>query len=242
MIKNNNKLLCLLALACLIGALSVTKAYAYKVQPMVAEMAPVGKNAQLTLRVENNDSEPLTLEMVPLKVLINSSGNIEYIPADDDLLIIPVTTVLQAGRSQAVMVRYLGEPDISQSQAYSIGFRQVPVAVTGQSATKLSLAVNFNTLVNVVPANAKASLAVENINFKDELWQITINNSGNRYVRLSNTQWRVSDGEKSLLLSKEQLSELVSGSLILPNSSRTFTMKPIETLSMDKLNIEIEIK
>ncbi|AZG36672.1 MULTISPECIES: fimbrial biogenesis chaperone [Shewanella] len=241
MIKNNKKISCLLALACLIGALGVTKVYAYKVQPMVAEMEPVGRNAQLTLRVENNDSEPLTLEMVPLKVLINSSGNIEYIPADDDLLIIPVTTVLQAGRSQAVMVRYLGEPDISQSQAYSIGFRQLPVTVSGQSATKLSLAVNFNTLVNVVPANAKAILAVENISFKDNNWQVTINNSGNRYVRLSNTQWRVSDGVKSLQLTKEQLSELVSGSLILPNSSRTLTMQPIETLSMDKLNIEIEM-
>jgi len=242
MIKNNNKLSCLLVLACLISTFGVPMVYAYKVQPMVAEMTPFGKNSQLTMRIENNDNEPLTLEMVPLKVLINASGKIEYTPAEEDLLIIPFTTVLKPGRSQAVMVRYLGEPDIFESQAYSIGFRQVAVALTGEGASKLSLAVNFNTLVNVVPANTKASLSAENINFKDEHWQVTINNSGNRFARLSNTKWSVSDGENSLQLTKEQLSELVSGSLILPNSSRVLTIKPIETLSMDKLNIEIEMK
>lgn len=242
MLKNNKKLSCLLTLACLISAFNVPLTYAYKVQPMVAEMTPFGKGSQLTMRVENNDSEPLTLEMVPLEVIINASGEIEYIPAEEDLLIIPVTVVLKPGRSQAVMVRYLGEPDISESQAFSIGFRQVSVAIMGEGESKLTMAVNFNTLVNVVPANAKAILVAENINFKDQHWQVTINNSGNRFARLSNTKWSVSDGRKSLQLTKEQLSALVSGSFILPNSSRTFPIKPIDTLSMDKLNIEIEMR
>ncbi|MFT5706405.1 MAG: fimbrial chaperone protein [Oceanospirillaceae bacterium] len=239
MIKSNN--ISFLALLCISTMFLAPVANAYKVQPMVAEMAPIGKKAQLSLRLENNDSESLTVEMVPLKLILNASGQVEYIPADDDLLIIPVTAVLKPGRSQAVMVRYLGQPDITQSEAYSVGFRQIPVNIEGQESSQVSMAVNFNTLINVVPANAKPNLAVEKMILKDGQWHITINNSGNSYTRLSHTQWLVSDGVTSVKLNKEKLAELVSGNLFLPNSSRTLTIKPIEKLSMDNLDIKINI-
>lgn len=230
-----------LALVCITAIFIAPSVNAYKVQPMVAEMTPMGKKAQLSLRLENNDSESLTVEMVALKVILNASGELEYIPADDDLLIIPVTAVLKPGRSQAVMVRYLGEPEITQSEAYSVGFRQIPVTLEGEDASQLSMAVNFNTLINVVPANVKANLAVENINLKDDKWHISINNLGNRFTRLSHTQWLVSDGTNSVTLNKDKLAELVSGNLFLPNSSRTLIIKPIENFTMDKLDIKINI-
>ncbi|MDO6774830.1 molecular chaperone [Shewanella sp. 3_MG-2023] len=240
MIKNMTKS-CLVAMVSLIIVFSLPNAFAYKVQPMVAEMSPVGKKAQLNLRIENNDSESLTVEMIPLQLVINNSGKIEYIPAEDDLLIIPVTAILKPGHSQAVMVRYLGEPDIAESKAYSVGFRQIPITMEGDNISQVKMGVNFNTLINVVPTNTKANLLVKELKLIDGEWKITINNSGNRYVRLSETQWQVSDGANSLQLNKEQLSELLNGNLFLPNSSRTLTMKPIESFSMDKIEIKIEI-
>ena len=212
---------------------------AYQVQPMSAEIQPTGKNSQYSLRVENTDSFPLTLEFLPKKVLQDKFGNNTLTPADDDLLVIPMTAVIQPGKTQTIMVRYLGEPQLTQSQIYSIEVNQVSVELADQSSSEVSLAFNFNTLLNVVPLNAQAKLQTTTLQKDGDEWTLEVINSGNRFAKITETEWLLSDGISSTRLNRKNINQFVDGKLILPNASRVFKIKQIEGLDMSKTKVEI---
>ncbi|MCV5978794.1 hypothetical protein OFO29_41270, partial [Escherichia coli] len=70
---------------------------------MSAEMAPLGKRAQMTMRVENTSTVPLTVELQPYFMTMDEYGNETIVPADEELLVIPVTAIIEPGRAQSVM-------------------------------------------------------------------------------------------------------------------------------------------
>ncbi len=215
--------------------------HAFKVMPMVAEMAPLGKNSQLSMRVENTGKSSLTVEMVPLSLTLDQYGNETLVSAEDELLILPVTAIIEPGRSQSILVRYLGDPSISKSKAYRVSFRQVQVERRDINAASIGVLINFDTLINVRPENTKPILDVVDIRENNNQWEVDINNSGQSYGRLSNTNWRLSDSKKSQFWNSKMIGNNVTGSLILPNSTRTFTMNPQDNLNIESLNIEIEL-
>ncbi len=212
---------------------------AYQVQPMSAEIEPVGKNSQYSLRVENTDSFPLTLEFLPLKVSQDKFGHNTLTPADDDLLVIPMTAVIQPGKTQTIMVRYLGDPLLTQSQIYSIEVKQVSVELAGQNESEVSLAFNFNTLLNVVPLNAKADLHVNSMQQDGNIWNVEVTNKGNRFAKITETEWLLNDGKNTVRLNRKNINQFVDGKLILPNASRVFKVKQIDNLNMNSTKVEI---
>ncbi|NMH60469.1 molecular chaperone [Alteromonas ponticola] len=212
-------------------------AVAYKVEPMTADIEPVGKRSQMTMRIHNTSPTPLTVELHPYSMNMDTAGNETTTPAEDEILIIPMTTIVPPGRSQAVMVRYLGDPVIKQSKTYRINVKQVSLPDAFSAKPRVELLIHFNTLLNVVPKDAKPELHVNRVIAKDDSWQLEVSNIGNKYGRVSKTEWRISDGTQSLTLNGFDAKDLVEGSLVLPNSTRTFVMKPIE--SFDAENIKI---
>ncbi len=42
-------------------------ANAYKVEPMVAEIEPIGNRAQMSMRIDNTSRVPLTVELYPFQ-------------------------------------------------------------------------------------------------------------------------------------------------------------------------------
>ncbi|MDN3683410.1 hypothetical protein QW180_01430 [Vibrio sinaloensis] len=118
---------------------------------MVAEMEPIGKRAQMSMRIDNTSKDPLTVELYPLAMTMDKYGNEAITAADNDLLVIPVTAIIKPGRSQAVMIRYLGDPSISQSKSYRIAVKQVKVNNSGTDSGQMGLLFQFNTLINVRP-------------------------------------------------------------------------------------------
>lgn len=215
-------------------------ALAYKVQPMVAEMAPIGKNAQMSMRIDNTGDRPLTVELEPLSMSLDKLGNETTQPADDDLLVIPVTAVIEPGRSQSVMVRYLGEPSITQSRSYRIAVRQVKVDRGQNEAANVGLLLQFNTLLNVRPKNTKAELSVQTIESRNNQWLVEVKNDGDSYGRLTNTNWSVSDKSHSVFMKGSEIGEKVAGTLVLPKSSRVFVMESLEGFDSVPTSIEIE--
>lgn len=215
-------------------------AFAYKVQPMVAEMEPIGKGSQMSMRIDNTGSTPLTVELFPLSMVMDELGNETTSPAEDDLLVIPVTAMIQPGRSQSVMVRYLGEPSITKSKTYRISVRQVKVNNPNNDAPSLGLLLQFNTLVNIRPKNTQPELSVKRVEMKEGKWLIEVANTGKSYGRLTNTNWTVSDQSRSVFLKGTEVSQRIAGTLVLPESKRIFTMDPLDGFDADSLTIEIE--
>ncbi|NOH95813.1 molecular chaperone [Vibrio sp. 99-70-13A1] len=207
---------------------------------MVAEMTPIGKNAQMSMRIDNTGDRPLTVELEPLSMSLDKLGNETTQPADDDLLVIPVTAVIDPGRSQSVMVRYLGEPSITQSRSYRIAVRQVKVDRGQNEAANVGLLLQFNTLLNVRPKNTKAELSVQTIESRNNQWLVEVKNDGDSYGRLTNTNWSVSDKSHSVFMKGSEIGEKVAGTLVLPKSSRVFVMESLEGFDSVPTSIEIE--
>lgn len=217
-------------------------AHAFKVEPMSMEMTPLGKRAQMTMRVDNSSTEPLTVELSPVFMTMNEYGKETTTPADDELLVIPVTAIIEPGRSQSIMVRYLGDPSITESKAYRIAVKQVKVERASSNQGQVSLLLQFNTLINVRPQNTTSQLEIKSIeqNDKDNKWVLEVLNSGNSYGRLTNTTWKVSDGTHSTYLKGVEIAKRIPGTLVLPYSTRFFEMMPLKNYDFKTLSIEIE--
>ncbi|EMD77097.1 MULTISPECIES: molecular chaperone [Vibrio] len=216
-------------------------AHAFKVEPMSAEMAPLGKRAQMTMRVENTSTVPLTVELQPYFMTMDEYGNETIEPADEELLVIPVTAIIEPGRAQSVMIRYLGDPSITESRAYRVAVKQVKVERASSNQGQVSLLLRFNTLINVRPQNTSPQFAVTSIKQNDkDNWVLEVLNNGNSYGRLTNTTWKVSDGTQSTYLKGNEIAQRIPGTLVLPHSKRILEMLPLENFNIRTLSIDIE--
>jgi len=204
-----------------IAVSTLQQSYAQTVQPMTFQLEPLGSKSSESLRIENKNSGPVTLEIVPLKIILDELGNETHLPAEDDFLIYPPQTIIQADSTQLVKVKYIGDPTINSSQAYRISVNQLPVNLTAD-ATGVSILTKFLTMVNVVPKKARPDLKVIDVKAdENEGWLVTVENSGNRYGTLSNTSWELestSTPSKTKEVSAEEIESILSKNFILPNS------------------------
>ena len=214
--------------------------YAFQVQPMVAELKPSGSNSQQRIRVMNNSNEPLTIELTAFDLEINKAGDEELKLNEEDFLIIPMTTIVQPGKTQSVLVRYIGDPAISVSKSYRIAVDQVPVDINEIKQSGVGMSVSFRTLFNVVPEQATAKLLVKEKQLQQAgVWKILLENEGDKFIRLSQAKWLFKNQEEQLLLEGEELSKALSGKLLLPHSEREVTIKEPAKFSPQNSQLEV---
>lgn len=235
------------ALLFLVLTLSFAKsAIAQRVQPMVYELDTTGSGATQSLRIENSKSTPVTLEFVASKIRLDELGQETNVPAEDDFLIFPPQALIKPGKTQLVRVKYVGDPRLEQSQAYRISVKQLPVTLDKSGSTGVAMLVNFNTLANVVPKATEPSLAITKITPADNnMWAVTVENTGNKYARLSKTEWTVEslDGtSKSVVLKKNQVGSLTELNLVLPNSTLTQLIPALDGFDPTNTRITINTK
>jgi len=182
----------------LLCALVYSNAQAQRVSPMVFELEPFGSDSSTSLRIENTKQSPLTIEISASQLNTNLHGKETLTPADDDFLIFPPQAIIQPGKTQMIRVKYIGEAALEQSQAYRIAVKQLPIDLKGDGTTNIGIAFHFFTLLNVTPEKTKPSLNIEKISpVDDQNWELTIVNSGDRFARLSTTEWDISDTQNS---------------------------------------------
>ncbi|RBP82579.1 molecular chaperone [Marinomonas rhizomae] len=214
--------------------------FAFQVQPMVSEIQPTGSQSQKTIRVFNNSDKPLTVEVFALDLLFSENGKEELRPNDDDFLIIPLTTIIPAGKTQSVIIRYIGEPILSESKSYRIAINQVTVDLGELDGSGIGMALSFKTLLNVVPNNAKANLLIKN---KEQVgkdtWKVSLENTGNKFIRLSQAKWVVKNKDQIYILEGQKLSNVLDGKFLLPNSSREVFIKIPSAFDAKKSNLEV---
>ena len=214
--------------------------FAFQVQPMVSEIQPIGSQAQQTMRILNDSSSPLTVEISAYDLLVDKNGNEDLQPNDDDFLIIPLTTIIPPGKSQSVIVRYIGEPVLSASKAYRIAINQVMVDLGTIDNSGVGMAVSFRTLLNVVPKDAEAKLIVKNKKQSQKAtWSVLLENKGNKYIRLSEAKWIIKNKDKKMVIEGQDLSKALSGKLLLPNSSREVSIKIPSEFNADKSELDV---
>lgn len=219
--------------------------FAFSVQPMVFELDASGGNSRTTLTIANDGSTPLSIELIPQRITIDDAGKETRTPADDDLLLFPPVALVNPGTSQVVQVQYVGDPEIAQSIPYRVSVNQVAVNVGSDASEGIRVAANFNTLLNVVPLASNAALGVESIekNQSDPAkWTLMIKNTGNKYARLSRTEWVVRDGQQVVELSSSEVAKRSESDLMLPNRTRIVVFTPPDGMNAKTSTVEILLK
>ena len=221
-----------------------TPTHATRVQPMSADITPIGKGAQLTMRVDNTSSKTQTMEIVPALIEVAADGSETWIEDTDDLLVVPVTAIVPPGRSQTVMVRYIGEPTIKSSRSYRVSFKQVPVSLSNSGQKGVGIQLNFNTLINVIPHRTEAEVAVRSITRDDDQhWRVEVENTGQRYARLTKTTWSISDGKgNQQQIDGASLHTKGQSNLLLPHTRRVIRVPSVPDMAVSGATIQISTR
>mgnify|MGYP003624258232 CR=1 FL=1 len=227
----------ILSLFFLLSSFSI---FAYQVNPMVSELLPMGSGSQQTMRIINTSHKKLTIEILAYNLLIDQHGKENLKENDSDFLIIPMTTIIPPGKAQSIIVRYIGEPVLSASEAYRIAVNQVVVDLDDGGYSGVDMTVSFRTLLNVVPKNSKAQLVIlSKEQTRENTWNVLLENKGNRYIRLSKAKWVIESENNKLVLEGKELSEALSGKLLLPNSRREISIVLPEKFKADTSTLEV---
>ncbi|MGH1428959.1 MAG: fimbrial biogenesis chaperone [Arenicella sp.] len=223
-----------------------SSAQAQRVSPMVFELEPFGSRSSTSLRIENTKQRPLTIEVSASQLSTDLYGREALKPADDDFLLFPPQAIIQPGKTQIIRVKYIGEPKLDQSQAYRIAVKQLPINIKEEGTTNIGIAFNFFTLLNITPKKTKPLLNIEKISPLDnQKWQLTIVNSGDRFARLSTTEWNISDTENkktNLTLNPFEVSKLSEINFIAPKQTLVLSIPAIDGFKANTTKIAILTK
>jgi len=215
---------------------------AQSVQPMVFELEPIGSKSSQSLRIENPNSGPMTVEIVPFKMIVDEYGKESNIPADEDFLIYPPQTIIQADSAQVVKVKYIGDPTIDKSQAYRISVNQLPVDLN-RDGSGVSILTKFLTIANVSPAKSRPDLKVTNVAAdEDGQWLVTIENDGNRFGSLSSTSWELESSSgiaNTKTLSVNEVGEFLTQTLAPPKSKLFVSIPSVAGFSPQTTSIKL---
>lgn len=219
------------------------QAHAQRVQPMSYELGPSGSSASTALRIENSSKIDMTLELLASKISVDDNGVESLTPAEDDFLIFPPQMILKAGKTQAVRVKYIGEPTIKESAPYRISIKQIPIDLKGTGKSGVGMVVNFHTLAHVAPKAAKIDLRVsELIGNGSGAWKIAIDNHGKKMGRLSQTVWKLTDGSQSKTLSLKEVADMTPKNLVMPGQTLHMTIPAIVGFNPRTTTVEISAK
>jgi len=216
--------------------------HAQTVEPMIMDLEPLGKYSSESIRIENTTNKSMTMEISAFRLEVDQQGNETLTPADDDFLIYPPQTIIDSDSAQVVKVKYIGDPTIQSSQAYRISVNQLPVNLQSSGTSGINILSRFLTLLNVSPKDSQAKISVLEVASKDEsTWRLMVENTGSRYGRLSLTEWNISDkGDNKTVLNAEQISDMASKRLVLPNSKLELEIPALK--GFDPSTTQIEIK
>jgi len=236
-----SKLTALLTAAVVI--FTVQQSYAQSVEPMIFELEPLGSRSSQSLRIVNQNSGSMTIEIVPLKIVLDEFGKETHILAEEDFLIYPPQTIIPADATQLIKVKYIGDPTIENSQAYRISVNQLPVDLKTDSAG-VSILTKFLTMVNVVPKKSRPELKITDVTAdENDRWLVTVENSGNRFGSLSNTSWEIEntqDPAQSKDLSADEVGSFVVHTLVLPKSKLKLSVPAIEGFDPNLTKIKMK--
>lgn len=218
------------ALTAAIGLASSAPSMAHEVQPMITTVTPSGSGANYRLMIRNTDAMPITLEISPYRVAVNDAGVATRTPEDADVILFPPQTIVQPGAEQAIQVRYVGEPAVSEGRLYAIVVSQLPVDFTkvtnnDSSQTQVKIGFDFVSHMVVQPASARAALSISPVTRQaNGDLSFDVSNTGNGVALLRDAEWKLTPATgRPLVIASDNIGFGAFGA-ILPGGRRAVTI------------------
>ena len=201
------------------------------VEPIVIEIASMGKDAANSFRVTNTGATSLPVEIRVSRLDVSADGTPTYTPAPSDILIYPPQANIQKGAAQTFRVQWIGDPALAKSQTYRLSVSQVPLK-TAQGQSGIQITMSFGVVLSVTPPQAKAAIAVldaKPAKGGDGKAAIALNikNSGNKQAYMRDAAISLSAGKWSKTLSSDEVGQRLGLGIIQPGKQRRFLL-PIE--------------
>jgi P pilus assembly chaperone PapD len=138
---------------------AATPASALLVQPIVMDLSTTGSNSSGAISIVNDRNGPDSVEVKVSKFTLPESGDPVLTPDDGaDFLIFPPAATIEAGKTQVLRVRWIGEPALKQSQTYMFSVSELPVGQVQGSGVQILYSIQ--TLVTVTPPDLKPNLSI----------------------------------------------------------------------------------
>lgn len=209
------------------------QAQGYQVQPMLATIAPSGSNSHLTMSIKNTGAVTITLELIPFRATVDDNGTPTRIDEEADFLVYPAQSAIEPGKEQAVQIRYIGEPVLTEARMYGVRISQLPVSAPGYTGmanaggagSDVKVSFNFLSHIVVSPVAAKATIAIkETAREPDGDLVLLITNSGDGIAVLNASEFTLTDSTgKTRTLAADDL-HFGNFSAFMPNQTRRATV------------------
>lgn len=196
-------------------------ASAYRVTPLLIELADSGRERSGQLRVENTTDRPLTFEAYAVDWSINETGERETAPSQSPLLVFPPQAIVQPGETQTVRVEWVGGP-VERSRDFIVMIEQLPVDFTPgeEGGSGVQFLFNFGAAVHVSPDGASAELAIASASRDGGTAIVRVRNSGDRHAYLGDHGLTVSAGDMTHEYTGDALAEAMGNTLMSAGALR----------------------
>ncbi|CAM4382626.1 fimbria/pilus periplasmic chaperone [Pseudoalteromonas maricaloris] len=199
-------------------------ALAYQVQPMIVDLSSHGKKSLVTYRLQNPSDNLLPIEIEVLKRTFDEHQKEVLISAEEDFIVLPPQVEVPAKSYQVFRAKYLGSPELKQTQSYRIVFKQLPLPGEDE-ASGVKMVFNFATLVFVSPDGVQSQ--INSALQCEELTEctLTLSNQGDRVLDLSQFEYRFHDG--ATVIDWVKFQSVTAGRFIMPNHTMVINLQPL---------------
>ena len=230
-------------IAVLILVLSANPAFAFRLEPMVANFSVDGEGASKIFRVENEGKEKIAVKLEAFTRQIDEKGKETMVPSKD-FKIYPEQVTLEPSDSRAIRVLYLGVKDIEKESAYRIVASQLPVSFkTEEKKSGIKFLFQFVASVYVTNEKYYPKVVIESITRTDkDTLKVKVVNKGQKHVILKNVKVELTDKQGKPFKLDASAVKSWDTENILSGTRRTFKVKTTSDFDLAKNPPKIEIK
>lgn len=232
---------------------------------MILDLSPTGRGSVGRVELTNDADSDIAYEVRMMRGDISTGGELTLTPADEQFLVFPPQSLVEANSQQVFRIQYVGDEALDQSQIYYLSIRQIPVAFD-EGRNQVQVVINYNVLVNVVPDGTSPQPVIREAVYverpqsiegltEEEMPEaiptergllIDLGNDGSRYFFAGRAAWSISgqtvDGEAfELNLSGREAAAYTGVGVIAPGKTRQFFIPTEQPLLSETLNIDIEL-
>ncbi|MFW5827990.1 MAG: molecular chaperone [Alkalispirochaeta sp.] len=189
-------------LAILIAFTVAAPLAAFQLQPMSASIDPQSGNATTTFDVRNTTDAPVAVQMRVTTRRIQPDGTELNEDASGQLQLFPSQIIVQAGQTQTVRVRWVGDDLPDEELPFRVVAEQLPINLSREQdeASGVRMMLRYRATLYVRPAGVEPEVVVADFSVSDAELSMTIENRGTAHALLSNSLMVLeSEGEETEL-------------------------------------------
>ena len=226
-------------------------AHAYDLKPIVVQLSPSGPGSAQSIIITNSHEQPIAIEVEAFVRIQRPDGTEERQAEDEDIIISPPQLVIAPGASQAVRLRWVGDPDPEKEMAFRIISSQLPIRLTQEKREDFTADVSVNyryeVALYVTPSTAVPAARIvraEPVRGDDgaQLLEVEIASEGTRRASLEQPKIIVTPQSGSTIVMEGEAVASLEQLVILADSRRVVRVPWPEGVAVGPVQAELQTR